>query len=91
MTRDQHPSNGGGTCTQDGCGQRAAARVTHPLLPDSTGPGLGFTIIRPAASPVTFGLLLCLDCAHSAVDDMLMRALVPGVGPAIEQREDGAA
>lgn len=91
MTPDQHPAHGGHTCSTPGCGQRAAARVCLPLLPDTAGPGLGFTIIRPAASPVVVGDLLCLDCAHAAVDDMLMNATVPGPGPAIEQREDGVA
>lgn len=77
------------TCVQEGCGQTAAARVVHPLLPENTGPGVGFTIIRPAASPANVGDLLCLDCCHAAVDDMLMAAMPPGQGPAAEQRPDG--
>jgi hypothetical protein len=90
VTGEQHPAHGGSSCDTPGCGQRATARVCLPLLPDTAGPGLGFTIIRPADSPVTIGELACLDCAHAAVDDMLMNATAPGPGPAIERAEDGA-
>ncbi len=60
-------------CDRPGCGQPARARAAHPQLDGP--PGHGFIIIRPPDSPVAVGELLCLDCAHSAVDDMLIRAI----------------
>ncbi len=78
------------TCERPGCGQTAGARVAYPLL-DTQPPGHGFVIVRPPDSPVAIGKLLCMDCAHSAVDDMLMAAMPASPGPALEQREDGAA
>jgi hypothetical protein len=77
-------------CATEGCGQTVAARVTLPHMPESRGNGLGFVIVRPAHTPVEFGEFMCLDCAHAAVDDMLMAAMPPGPGPELEQRPDGA-
>jgi hypothetical protein len=81
-TQADHRAGDVTVCAQPGCGQPARARVCLPLLPDSVGPGLGFTIVRPADTPVTVGDLLCLDCTHAGIDDMLMRALPqPGATP----------
>lgn len=60
-------------CTERDCRQPAAARVAFPQLPGPPLPGMGFVIVRPAATAVPTGVLVCLDHAHHAIDLMLLR------------------
>lgn len=64
MSRADHPAGKGLRCA-DCCNQPAAARVAVPA---------GFAVIRPLNHPNPVGDLLCLDCAHTAIDVMLLRA-----------------
>lgn len=65
-------------CTTEGCTEPAAARIAGSDVSGPTVPGLGFAIVRPAASPAMVGDPLCLDHTHHAIDLMLLRALPGG-------------
>lgn len=72
MSIANHPAGKARTCTTTGCDQPGAALVA---VATSHGvAGLGFAIVRPATSPEQRGQLLCLDCAHTSIDVMLLRA-----------------
>jgi hypothetical protein len=65
-------------CTSEGCTEPAVSRVSSSDLSGPPIPGLGFVIVRPAATwEPGAGMPLCLEHTHHAVGLMLLRAM-PG-------------